>query len=303
MGKLTKKTINASYTKKFEATFKCPICEAAMHVSDLKSLICENNHTYDFAKQGYLNLLAHAHKVKYSRELFAARNKIIVDDNFFAPLTEEIVRIIETHFTDKTPLQMLDAGCGEGSHLVNIFSSLKNDGMAVGLDISKEAILEAAKSYENYIWAVADLVQTPFRQAQFDVILNILSPANNLEFNRLLAEDGIIIKVVPRSNYLKEIREQLYKNHAQEKYSNQVVVDHFKENFTLIDTKQITYTKQLNQASLKSLLQMTPLAWDIDDAQASHFSQLTKMEITVDLMILVGKKKVEKSDYHNTFRK
>lgn len=290
MGKLTKKTINATYAKRFEATFKCPICEAAMQITELKSLICKNKHTYDFAKQGYLNLLAHPHKVKYSRDLFEARKKIIVDDHFFAPLTTEIVRIIEAHYPKNTLLHILDAGCGEGSHLSTIFSSLDNDGMAVGLDISKEAILEAAKSYEKHIWAVADLVHTPFHQEQFEVILNILSPANNLEFSRLLAENGIIIKVVPQSGYLKEIREQLFKDHAQANYSNLDVVDHFKENFTLIEDQRITYTKKLNQASLKSLLQMTPLAWDIDEAQASHFSQLTETEITVDLTILVGKK-------------
>lgn len=293
MGKLLKKTINANYAKQFEASFKCPICETAMHIFDLKSLICENKHTYDFAKQGYLNLLAQPHKVKYSRELFEARKKIIVDEEFFAPLTEEIIRIIKAHYTDHDMLHILDAGCGEGSHLANIFSNLANDGMAVGLDISKEAILEAAKNYEKYIWAVADLVHTPFQTEKFEVILNILSPANNLEFNRLLTENGIIIKVVPESDYLTEIREQLFKDHAQENYSNQAVVEHFKENFRLINNKRITYTKQLNQAALQSLLQMTPLAWDMEETQARYFSKLSETEITVDLTILVGKSKAK----------
>lgn len=296
MGKLTKKTINATYTKRFENTFRCPICENGMQVSELNSIICENNHAYDFAKQGYLNLLSHPHKVKYSRELFEARKSIIIDDNFFAPLTEKIIKIIKTHYTKEDLLHILDAGCGEGSHLANIFSNLKNDGMAVGLDISKEAVLEAAKNYEKHIWAVADLVHTPFNQGTFDVILNILSPANNQEFSRLLSKDGLVIKVVPESAYLKEIRTQLYKDHAQANYSNLDVVDHFKDNFTLIDNKRITYTKTLNQNSLQSLLKMTPLAWDMNEIQASYFSKLTEMKITVDLTILVGQNLAKRSE-------
>lgn len=36
--------------------FTCPICKESLQLNG-KSLVCENNHCFDYAKQGYVNLL------------------------------------------------------------------------------------------------------------------------------------------------------------------------------------------------------------------------------------------------------
>src|SRR5699024_1896748 len=104
--------------------------------------------------------------------------------------------------------------CGEGSHLSSICDTVSLDlevpVTGVGIDISKEGILAAAKNYSNKVWLVADLAKMPFQEEQFDIILNILSPSNYVEFNRLLKDDGLVIKIVPQTNYLKELREIVY---------------------------------------------------------------------------------------------
>lgn len=291
MAKLTKKEINVTYTDASSAIFACPHCGESMVVSDMKSIICSNNHTYDFAKQGYLNFLASPMHIKYSRDLFTARKQIIADEDFFAPLSREIIAILDTHFPRKHQTFMLDAGCGEGSHLAKLKQFTDRNVIGVGIDIAKEAILEAAKNYDNFIWTVGDLVHTPFQADQFDVILNILSPANNAEFKRLLTLDGIIIKVVPSGNYLREIREYLFKDQLQETYSNTDVVEHFSKNFELIDKVDVTYRKHLHQSALAALIKMTPLTWDMTAEQADYFKTLGDTEITVDLEILVGRKR------------
>lgn len=290
MTKLTKRVINATYTSKFAHAFQCPICKSDMHVSELKSIICKNNHTYDFAKQGYLNFLSGPSNIKYGRELFESRQQIISGEGFFEPLTEKIIELIYKHFPNKNPLHMIDIGCGEGSHLAHITETLSHETVSVGIDISKEAIMEAAKHYEEFIWTVADLVRTPFKQEQFDIILNILSPTNNTEFNRILKETGCIIKVIPGAGYLKEIREYLFKDKPGETYSNQPVLEHFKDNFSLVEEENITYTKTLEQEALQALIQMTPLAWDMNQEEKAYFSSLETAEFTVDLTILFGKK-------------
>ena len=40
-----------SVFKDQESLFACPICQAPMHL-DLSSLICQNRHTFNIAKQG-----------------------------------------------------------------------------------------------------------------------------------------------------------------------------------------------------------------------------------------------------------
>ena len=160
-------------------------------------------------------MTSHTVNTKYSKELFEARRKLITEAEFYKPLSEAIAKIINEHVvkTNET-ISILDTGCGEGSHLSNICDLVRSEFFrnvaGVGIDISKEGIMVAAKNYSNKIWAVADLANTPFKDKQFDVILNILSPSNYAEFNRLLKSDGLVIKIVPQTGYLKELREHLF---------------------------------------------------------------------------------------------
>src|SRR5699024_9854316 len=145
-------------------------------------------------------------------------------------------RTIKEYNVAASPLMIADLGCGEGSHLQSILENLSdNNIVGVGLDISKEGILMAAKKYANPIWLVGDLAKPPFADHSFHVILNILSPANYNEFKRILAPDGLAIKVVPRSHYLQELRDALFVNDENNDYQNDHTVSLFKENFELLD--------------------------------------------------------------------
>src|SRR5699024_3822979 len=186
LSKITKKEKSARYVRQFESIFACPICQSPMKVSELKSLICSNDHAFDFTRQGYVNLLTHPPKTKYSKDLFEARKTIIANDGLFDTLTEKIAEFLK----QTNALTKLETGCGDGSHLVNICDQIRSDEMkpvtGTGIDIAKEGIFTDAKNYPGMIWTVADLANTPFQDNQFDVILNILSPSNYTEFNRLL---------------------------------------------------------------------------------------------------------------------
>ncbi|WP_343769498.1 putative RNA methyltransferase [Oceanobacillus oncorhynchi] len=292
---MTKKVKSAKHVSEFESIFKCPMCEASMKVFELKSFICSNNHTFDFTKQGYLNLTTHPMKTKYSKDLFKARRKLIAEDTFFEPLIQAFAEMIKRQADIKREsLFILDTECGEGSHLANICdkvgSDFENTVTGVGIDISKEGILAAAKNYTNQIWTVADLANTPFKDKRFDVILNILSPSNYAEFNRLLRADGFVIKVVPRSGYLKEIREALFDKSAKQDYSNIDTIDRFNENLPIVDRLRVQYTRELNNLSMQSLVQMTPLTWIANEKRIKSFLERDSVEITVNLEILIGGK-------------
>lgn len=275
--------------------FKCPICDASMHVTALKSLQCERNHTFDFTKQGYTNLMRKQLKTKYGKELFEARRRLIAEDGFFAPLSEAISRVIKEHIVSRNnELALLDTGCGEGSHLVAICDQLQvklnRPAMGAGIDIAKEGILIAAKNYSDMIWAVADLANIPFKNQQFDVILNILSPSNYAEFNRLLSEGGLVVKVVPRSGYLKELRAAYFDESEKQSYSNAETVDRFNEKFELIDSTRVQYTNTLNKESIQSLVKMTPLTWAAPEERVATFLEKESAQITIDFEVLVGRK-------------
>jgi 23S rRNA (guanine745-N1)-methyltransferase len=297
LSNLTKKIMSAQYVSDFESMFKCPICDSSMKVFELKSLVCVNDHTFDFTKQGYINLLTHPLKTKYGKELFESRRNLIAESGFFEPLCEAIAETIKKQAVLKNePLFILDSGCGEGSHLSNICDRVRADFhetvTGVGIDISKEGIFVAAKNYSSKIWCVADLANTPFKEKQFNVILNILSPSNYAEFDRLLKDDGLVIKVVPQSGYLKELREFFYDKPEMQSYSNVETVDRFNENFHNVECSRIRYTMNLDNPFLHSLVQMTPLTWATTQERINSFLERDSAEITIDFDLLIGRKTV-----------
>lgn len=289
-----KRIKSAKYVSNFETIFACPICKSSMKVMDFKSLICSNYHTFDFAKQGYMNLTTHSVNTKYTKGLFEARRKLITEGAFYKPLSHAIAKIINDHLVKtKEIISILDTGCGEGSHLSNICDIVRSNFfksvVGVGIDISKEGIMVASKNYSNKIWAVADLANTPFKNKQFDVILNILSPSNYAEFDRLLKSDGIVIKIVPQSGYLKELREHLFDKTEKQIYSNSETVEKFKESFQFVESSRLSYTMNLNKSSIEWLVQMTPLTWSTAEERITSFLNKDSAQITVDLDILIGK--------------
>ncbi|MDY0395660.1 methyltransferase domain-containing protein [Virgibacillus halophilus] len=185
-------------------------------------------------------------------------------------------------------------GCGEGSHLSQISDIVNSEYSkivtGVGIDLSKEGVSVAAKNYFDKIWAVADLANTPFADKQFDVILNILSPSNYTEFNRLLKAEGLVIKIVPQSGYLKELREVIFDEPEKQSYSNADIVKRFNENIQLVDRSSLCYTVELDNPGIQTLIQMTPLSWATAEEQFKTLLKADSTKVTVDLEILIAKK-------------
>ncbi|NLW60541.1 MAG: methyltransferase domain-containing protein [Firmicutes bacterium] len=277
--------------------FRCPVCEQELGLSRSNSLHCSRGHNYDLAKQGYVNLLLKQEKGGYDKQLFAAR-KVIGDSGFFDPMRKAISKLIwEVGKGEEwAAARILDAGCGEGSHLAWIWQDLKakkkgfTDILGVGIDLSKEGIRLAAKEYQELIWCVADLTKLPLQDRQFDIVLNILSPANYGEFKRVLKDHGILIKILPAPNYLIELREILFKGTDKELYENDGVKRLFANSFQLIKDQQIHYQVFLKEENLEHLIKMTPLTWNADQEKIAAIIHSGLKSITVAFDLLLGKK-------------
>ncbi|WP_255377279.1 putative RNA methyltransferase [Listeria sp. ILCC797] len=264
--------------------FRCPICASPCHFVRPLTLKCGTGHAFDVAKPGYLFLLPHGVKTKYEQGLFEARKRLI-ETGFFDGLTAQIVPLINRF--NKAEIQMVDAGSGEGSHLAHLLAQSEKKVRAFGFDIAKEGVRQAARDYGEAIWAVADLANMPLQTGQTDVILNILSPASYQEFARILTDDGILIKVMPETNYLTELRAFFYEENT---YSNERVHERFKETFTILHEERITYERKLNRVELTDLMEMTPLGWHITEEKKAALLQKTPQKITVDYKLVVGAK-------------
>ena len=283
---ISKKMMNAEQIEKNAHLFSCPVCKAELKLIDKSRLVCIENHSFDLSKQGYVNLTSGGHLTKYDKALFEAR-KTVIDSGFFNQVLEYITNLLSEQLVGNPSATILDAGCGEGSHLSTILQKLQKNVTGVGIDLSKEGILAAAKDHPGNIWAVADLANCPFGDEQFDVILNILSPANYAEFSRLLKQDGLFVKVVPENDYLKELRAVFY-DEAEQK-SDADPAARVAEHFGSVKTERITYKFPLDQELLAKLIRMTPLTWGASEEKVNEALRVGITSITIDFTIIIAK--------------
>lgn len=263
--------------------FACPICQENLTLVET-SLKCCNRHSFDLAKFGYVNLAPQIKQsANYDKENFQNRQQIL-ESGFYQAILDAVSDLLAS---SKTTTTILDIGCGEGFYSRKLQES-HSEKTFYAFDISKDSVQIAAKSEPNWAvnWFVGDLARLPIKDASMDILLDIFSPANYGEFRRVLSKDGILIKVIPTENHLKEIRQRVQKQLTNKDYSNQDIKNHFQEHFTILSSQTASLTKTITAEQLQALLSMTPLLFHIDQSKID-WSQLT--EITIEAEVLVGK--------------
>ena len=263
--------------------FACPICQENLTLVK-SSLKCYNRHSFDLAKFGSVNLAPQIKQsANYDKENFQNRQQIL-EAGFYQAILEGVSDLLAANPSAKT---VLDIGCGEGFYSRKLQES-HPDKTFYAFDISKDSVQIAAKSEPNWAvnWFVGDLARLPIKDASMDILLDIFSPANYGEFRRVLSKDGILIKVIPTKNHLKEIRQKVQNQLTNKDYSNQDIKNHFQEHFTILSSQTTSLTKTITADQLQALLSMTPLLFHVDQSKID-WSQLT--EITIEAEILVGK--------------
>ncbi|AUJ29317.1 methyltransferase domain-containing protein [Liquorilactobacillus hordei] len=265
--------------------FSCPVCGTRFIDTKAYSVICEDGHNFDFSKKGTLYLLTHQIKSDYDDDRMWDSRARIQAAGFFEPIAERITSIIGV----EENLRILDVGCGEGSTLSYIEEKRKGmqDAM-IGFDISKRAINLAAKKETDAFYCIADLAQLPFRSDVFDIIIDMFSPSSYNEFNRVLAKGGSLIKIIPNSDYLLELRHLLYdSDNRNYSYSNHDVLELFKENYPTARIEQLKYSFQLTPELFEDLVYMTPLHWGADSMKLGQALSTGLDEVTIDVSVLI----------------
>ncbi len=263
--------------------FACPICQENLTLLET-SFKCCNLHSFDLAKFGYVNLAPQIKQsANYDKENFQNRQQIL-EAGFYQAILDSVSDLLANSETSTT---VLDIGCGEGFYSRKLQES-HSEKTFYAFDISKDSVQIAAKSEPNWAvnWFVGDLARLPIKDASMDILLDIFSPANYGEFRRVLSKDGILIKVIPTKNHLKEIRQKIQDQLTTKDYSNQDIKNHFQEHFSIQSSQTASLTKSITAEQRQALLSMTPLLFHVDQSKID-WSQLT--EITIEAEILVGK--------------
>ena len=274
----------------------CPVCGGGLGLTAAgRSLACSAGHSFDIARQGYVNLYRGKPVNEYSKESFRQRQQIL-EKGMYAHILEEICSFLQAVCGAGRPRLLLDAGCGEGYYTREIAARLGGCGLDFyGVDLSRDSVQLAASTANQaggaasaIKWLVADIGHLPVRDDSVDFLLDIFTSANYEEFQRILSPDGYLIKVIPGEGHVKELREAASSQLHHKDYKERKGTAVFSEHFETILNKTVSQTFAVTPEERDVFIHMTPLLFHVDktkvDWSAVH-------SITVEGQLLIGRKK------------
>lgn len=263
----------------------CPIDQLQLIRVD-NCLRCEFGHTFDIARQGYVNLLQASEKRSRdpgdSKDMVKARSDFLDAGHYFG-LAEKLADIVGGLAADGCSI--VDAGCGEGYYLQNLNRRLSRAGLMdtsiVGFDISKWAVQRAARRI-SATWLVASNRNIPLCDRSADVLLSLFGFPAYGSFKRILKNDGKLILASAGPRHLIELREVIY---PSVNVSGSSELSQAQDSgFTLSDSMSVQYLiPALTQPEIAQLLLMTPHLFRASREGRDKAQLLEDLPLSVDV--------------------
>jgi len=284
---------------------QCPVCGKPLLLS-ADGYQCSANHAFDAAKQGYVNLLLankkHSREPGDSPDMVQSRRRFL-DRGHYDRVSDGINSAVRSLLSRSAHggSNILDAGCGEGFYLKRLKDALATSGEAYGpvncfgVDISKSAVRAATQRDKNVDWFVASINELPFSDVSLDIVLNVFSPANIVEFARTLKDPGSFVVVTPGPKHLNGLREVIYP--VVREHGEPSIAEKTKGIFTESFVSRVTYPLELaSNQEIMDLLSMTPYFWNIDRATKAKVEALNRLMLDVDVEIRVFNKFAKRNE-------
>ncbi len=257
----------------------CPHCGLQFSKTQRQALACPNGHSFDIAKQGYLNLLT-GHGTQFvpdTAAMVAARDAFL-DAGHYEPLAAVLGDSVRPLMPPPAagPAVVVDAGTGTGYYLQHITGALHREGvrtLAVGLDISKFALRRAARRNPEALNIVWDLWRAlPLGADVADVVLVVFAPRNSREFARILKPGGHLVVVTPLPGHLAEVAREAGLLGIQEDKEG-ALLESFGADFALLRSQELEVPLQLSPADLGNVALMGPAGHHTDPVELGETLQ------------------------------
>jgi 23S rRNA (guanine745-N1)-methyltransferase len=263
----------------------CPLDKQPLQLNE-RTWCCENGHSFDIAKQGYVNLLPVQNKRSKdpgdSKAMVQARREYL-NKGYYQPLAQALADTVLAMGSQA----LLDAGCGEGYYLRYLVEQAEQQGTELSvaaLDISKWAVQAAAKQDKRLSWMVASNNAIPLADNSVDTILCVFGFPVEAEFKRVLKPGGRLIMVDPAENHLKELKTIIYPE-LKSKSERLPIND---SDFELSSEQRVNFQVELNNnESIKNLLTMTPHLYRASKEGIEKAEKLQSLAITADVWVRV----------------
>jgi 23S rRNA (guanine745-N1)-methyltransferase len=243
----------------------CPVCGDALGEAG-GALRCAAGHSFDIARQGYVNLVPGRADTP---EMVEARDAFLRAGHF-RPLSTALAQ--EARVEDGI---VVDVGAGTGHHLAAVLDALPGT-RGIALDASPAALRRAARAHERATAVGADAWKPlPLRDGIARVVLSVFAPRNATEIARVLAAPapgspgGVLLAVTPTTRHLHELVGPLgllsVPDDKEDRLDAQLA-----SHLTLARRRTIEHAMFLTRDECAQLVRMGPSAWHVDEQSVNQ---------------------------------
>lgn len=261
----------------------CPLCAEPL-IRQEKRYCCSAGHSFDIARQGYVNLLPvqqkHSVDPGDTREQVLSR-RAFLDTQTYVPILEAVI-----HQAQKWGAQgeILDVGCGEGYYGAGLSKAL---GLPLtGVDISKEAVRCAAARYKGPTWLCATAAHLPVKSESVGLLTSLFAVTMEEEFLRVLQKGGLYIQVLAAEDHLLGLKSIIYDELTHKHKDSTPVLP----GFTLVESQRVSFSFTLEGEQIPWLFSMTPHVFRIGAAGAKRLAQTQVLQDTASCVVNVYRK-------------
>ena len=258
----------------------CPICGNELQKID-RSYCCENRHSFDIARQGYVNLLAVQQKHSLlpgdTREQVLSR-RAFLEQGFYAPIAQALLEAARRYGPEG---EILDVGCGEGWYCSQLAEKL---GLPLtGLDISKEAVRCAAAKYKGPLWMCATAAHIPVENHSVGLLTSLFALTLPEDFHRVLREDGLFFQVLAAEDHLLGLKSVIYDELTHKEKNTEPELPGFER----LESIPIRFDFTVEGEQIANLFSMTPHVFRIGREGAERLRNTQILQDTASCMLNV----------------
>ena len=261
----------------------CPVCHMALARGE-RTFSCSSGHSFDIARQGYVNLLLQNGGQHGDNALMIEARRRFLSRGYYEPLANALKRAVSAYL--KSDASLLDIGCGEGYYTSHLRAALGDKAKIYAFDISRDALKAAAKRHLSATLFVASAYDVPVAEDSMDGVCLFFSPYAREEILRVLKKNGFFFMAIPAERHLFGLKQALY----DDPYLNRPE-DTDIPGLRLVSDVRLEGRITLNsQEEIADLFAMTPYYYKTSHTGKERLAALSTLTTETDFRFLVYQK-------------